>query len=310
MQTLGHHFRLSSDQPRGARYLMQAGDWARSIYANADAIRSYELALQTLDACSDCGSERLAVRERLSDVLAPMGERRGALNHLSAVRDGHAGTGDRISEARVLRKMAALHWSAGERAEARRCVEEGLALAGEDIEHIERAQLCQEMGNIAYRSGDNLSALQWTEHALAQAERIAAVSETAREQRRAIAGAISTALNTQGVALARLERVSEAVCQLERSVSVAREAGLLQAECRGLANLGVLYSSQNPQGAIEACERGLKTAKHIGDLGLQSRLYTNLAVAYCELTNRCEERGVGAAKTAIESTARWATWII
>ncbi|MGH8679012.1 MAG: ATP-binding protein, partial [Burkholderiales bacterium] len=305
LQALGHHFRLSSDKPKGARYLLQAGDWARSIYANADATRNYELALETLDACSECDSERLAVRERLSDVLAPVGERSAALNHLNAVRERHARAGDRISEARVLRKMSALHWSAGERAEAKRCVQEGLALAEEGIEHIERAQLYQEMGHIAYRSGDNLGALQWTQHALAQAERIAALSETAsEEQRRAIASAISTALNTQGVALARLDRLSEAVRQLERSVSVAREAGLLQAECRGLANLGVLYSSQNPQGAIEACERGLDTAKHIGDLGLQSRLYTNLAVAYCELTNRCEERGVSAAKTAIEIDRR------
>ena len=305
LQALGHHFRLSSDKARGARYLMKAGDWAASIYANTDAIRNYQLALETLDDCSDCAAERLAVRERLSDVLAPVGEHSAALNHLTAIREGHARAGDRISEARVLRKMAALHWSAGERAEAKRCVQEGLALAGEDLEHIERALLYQEMGHIAYRSGDNVDALQWTQHALAQAERIAAVSETANEeQRRDIARAISAALNTQGVALARLDRVTEAVLHLERSVSVAREAGLLQAECRGLANLGVLYSSQNPPGAIEACERGLETAKRIGDLGLQSRLYTNLAVAYCELTNRCEERGVGAAKTAIEIDRR------
>ena len=180
LQALGHHFRLSSDKPRGARYLMKAGDWAASIYANADAIRNYQLALETLDGCSDCAAERLAVRERLSDVLAPVGERSAALNHLNAIREGYARAGDRISEARVLRKMAALHWSAGERAEAKRCVQEGLALAGEDLEHIERAQLYQEMGHIAYRSGDNLDALQWTQHALAQAERIAAVSETAR----------------------------------------------------------------------------------------------------------------------------------
>ncbi|HTG50176.1 MAG TPA: SufD family Fe-S cluster assembly protein, partial [Gemmatimonadales bacterium] len=38
----------------------------------------------------------------------------------------------------------------------------------------------------------------------------------------------------------------------------------------------------------------------IGDLGLQSRLNTNLAVAYCALTNRCEERGLSAAQTALD----------
>ena len=39
-------------------------------------------------------------------------------------------------------------------------------------------------------------------------------------------------------------------------------------------------------------------AKKIGDLGFQSRLYANLAVAYCALTTRCDEQGVGAAHAA------------
>ena len=72
--------------------------------------------------------------------------------------------------------------------------------------------------------------------------------------------------------------------------------------CFWLAHVSV--SVLCDQRAIEACERGLETAKRIGDLGLQSRLYTNLAVAYCTLTNRCEERGIGAARTAIEIDRR------
>src|SRR4029434_1660224 len=74
---------------------------------------------------------------------------------------------------------------------------------------------------------------------------------------------------------------------------------LLQAACRGYTNLGVLYSSLDPRRSIETCLRGLETAKKVGDLGFQSRLYANLAVADCALTDRCEAEGVGAARTAI-----------
>ena len=42
------HWSLSADKARGARYLMAAGDWARALYANDDAIRHYSRALQTL----------------------------------------------------------------------------------------------------------------------------------------------------------------------------------------------------------------------------------------------------------------------
>jgi adenylate cyclase len=39
LEALGHHWSLSADKRRGARYLVKAGDWARSVYANDDAIR-------------------------------------------------------------------------------------------------------------------------------------------------------------------------------------------------------------------------------------------------------------------------------
>jgi len=301
LEALGHHFRLSVDKSRGARYLVAAGEWARRIYANADAIRLYERALETLEACDGCDAERLVVRERLGELLSLTGQRAAGLFHLSAARDGYSGAGDHPAQARVLRKIGALHWDAGDRAAAVRCAEEGLKLIGDGPEHIERAHLYQEMGQIAFRSGDNHGAVLWAEQALAHAERLAArMAAPTDDERKELAETISLALNTLGVALARLDRLTEAAAQLARGVSAAREANLLQAECRGLANLGVLYSTLDPARAIETCERGLGMAMRIGDLGLQSRLHANLAVAYCALTNLCDERGIGAAQTAIE----------
>ncbi len=111
---------------------------------------------------------------------------------------------------------------------------------------------------------------------------------------------MSNAGNTRGVALARLGRLEEAVAEIERGIEIARAHDLLQVACRGYANLGVLYSTLNPGRAIETCRSGLDIATKIGDLGFQSRLYANLAVAYCALTNRCDEDGVAAAQTAID----------
>jgi adenylate cyclase len=184
-----------------------------------------------------------------------------------------------------------------------RSFQEGLALTEADPDNIERAHLYREMGQLAFRSGDNDRAVQWAERSLAHAEGLAA-RVASDDERRAAAAAISLALNTLGVALARLNRPEDAVAHLMRSVAIAREAELLQIECRAVANLGILYSTLDPARAIETCERGLETAKRIGDLGLQSRLYTNLAVAYCALTNRCDEDGIGAAHTAIELDRR------
>ena len=112
------------------------------------------------------------------------------------------------------------------------------------------------------------------------------------------------AYNTLGVALARTGRLAEAVAQIERSIGLAESRDLLQDACRGYTNLGVLYSSLDPRRSIETCLRGLETAKKVGDLGFQSRLYANLAVAYCALTDRCEAEGVEAARTAVDLDRR------
>ena len=304
LETLGHHWALGADKARGARYLMAAGDWARGMYANADAIQHYRRALDALEHCDAVEAERLVARERMADLLGPTGRRSAALGEYEILEAEYRAAGDGPAQARILRKMGGLHWDAGGRARALQCFEAGLALLGTDREHIERAHLYQEMGRLAFRSGDSQRAVEWAEQARLHAERLAADPALDAEGRGEAATAAAQSHNTLGVALARLGRLQEAVGHIERSVALARDNELLQAACRGLANLSVLYSTLDPARAIETCAAGLETAKKIGDLGFQSRLYANLAVAYCALTNRCDEQGIGAAHAAIDLDRR------
>jgi tetratricopeptide (TPR) repeat protein len=165
---------------------------------------------------------------------------------------------------------------------------------------MERAQLYQEIGRLAFRVGDNAGAIAWAERALAEAALDGADPQRAREA----AATRAQAYNTLGVALARTGRLNDAVERIEQSIGLAELHDLLQAACRGYTNLGVLYSSLDPRRSIETCLRGLATAKKVGDLGFQSHLYANLAVAYCALTDRCEAEGVEAAHRAIDLDRR------
>ena len=312
LEALCRHFSLGEDLARGARYLIQAGAWARGIYANQDALRYYSRALDLQQRVADADALVPSLHEHIGDLLGPMGRGREARAHYDVVlltaRAGH----DAIGEARAQRKLAGLHWDAGERApslaclnDALRLLEESAGTTGRDIAwDIEMAQVCQEQGRLAFRAGDNLGAVEWAERALRQAEHAdgSVVEEVGDDPRMRVsaAAAISHALNTLGAALARLERSAEAVVHIERSVAVAQSAGLLQAACRAYANLGVLYSTVDPGSAVQTCRTGLETAKKIGDLGFQSRLYANLAVAYCALTQRCDDEGLQAAQSAID----------
>jgi adenylate cyclase len=302
LEALGHHWSLASDNAKGARYLMAAGDRARTVYANADAIRHYERALRTLGN-GNGGAQADAIRERLADLLALAGQRSDALAHYEAARQAHEKAGDPASAARLYRKIGGLHWEAGERERAEASFVSGLERLGDYPSPIERAQLFQERGRLAFRGGDNGRAIEWAERALAEiaAEEAAPLpAERARE----IASTRSQAYNTLGVALARTGRLDEAVARIEQSIALAESQDLLQAACRGYTNIGVLYSSFDPRRSIETCRRGLAIAKKVGDLGFQSRLYANLAVAYCALTDRCEAEGVEAAQTAIDLDRR------
>jgi len=302
LEALGHHWSFTSDKARAARYLTAAGDRARAIYANDDAISHYERALVTLASCLACEDQGRLVRERLADLLALTGRRLDALAHHEAVRAEIAATGDSAGAARLHRKIGALHWEAGDRERARACFDTGLACLGADGDPVERAQLYQELGRLAFRTGDNTNAIDRSERALAELARSEAPPDS--ERARETAATKVQAYNTLGVALARMGQLAEAVGRIEQSIALAEHHDLLQAACRGYTNLGVLQSSLDPPRGIETCQRGLAVARRVGDLAFQSRLHANLAVAYCALTDRCEAEGIAAAETAVDLDRR------
>jgi predicted ATPase/class 3 adenylate cyclase len=295
---LGHHFSLGPNKQKGVRYLGAAGDRARAIYANDDAIRLYQQALAVLLSTGDQAPEQLVLYEQIAELCGAAGRRNTAEEHYQTALDAHCAAGDRASEARVLRKLGRLLWDAGKRDRAEAHYAEAAALLEGMDAPIEWAQLLQERGHLAFRMGDHAAAVRWADEALAYAQ--SAPPKVDKQAGLEAARAIAEALNTKGVALARLGRRQEAVREVEQSVAAAEAAGLLNVACRGYTNLGVLYTMVDPAQAMEACRRGLDVARRIGDLGFQARLLANLAVACCTFTDKCTEEGVPAAEKAIE----------
>ncbi|MEP9388830.1 adenylate/guanylate cyclase domain-containing protein [Mesorhizobium sp. KR9-304] len=297
LTVLGHHFALSAEREKGARFLRSAGDRARMIYANDDALRFYERALATLDATEQTPL-KLAIAERIADLSGPVGRREIARGHYETVLQAYRETGDLVGSARVLRKIGRLLWDVGKRDGAESCYVEAAALLEGADAPIEQAHLLQERGRLAFRNGDHALAAKWADAAMDCAGPLTEehISGTGSDATLVVA----EALNTKGVALARLGRNREAVREVERSIELAEAAGLPGAACRGYTNLGVLYTTIDPARAIDVCRRGLEVARRIGDLGFQARLLANLAVACCTFTDRCPTEGVPAAEKAIE----------
>ena len=130
LEALGHHWSLSSDKRRGADYLVAAGDWARAVYANEDAIRHYERALQTRCPAAEArSSATAAVQERIGDLLALTGRRQEALAHYEAARQEHEIQLDAARAARLHRKIGGLYWEAGDRERAQDLLCDGTGAA-------------------------------------------------------------------------------------------------------------------------------------------------------------------------------------
>ena len=296
--TLGHHFSLSAQKAKGARYLAAAGDRARAIYANDDALQLYQQALAALSTGAGQEREKLALGERIADLCGPAGRRDTAREHYQTVLAAHRTAGDRAAAARILRKLGRLLWDEGKRARAEASYADAAALLEGTDAPVERAHLLQERGRLAFRMGDHAAAVRFAEDALSHAR--SAALDGDQQAALEAARAIAEALNTKGVALARLGRGRDALREVEQSVTVAAQAGLLGAVCRGYSNLGVLYTTIDPAQAMEVCRRGLEVADRIGDIGFQARLLANLAVASCTFTDRCAGEGMVAAEKAIE----------
>jgi adenylate cyclase len=299
---VAHHLYCAgrlADAERTARALIAAGDAAHAVYAIDDAVEHYRRGLEVLEESGSADASRLAARETLADLLALRGDRADAMMHYLHVGRAYRATPAAVEQARVARKTASLHWQAGDRAEAMATYRRALGALHDAAAPIEAALLYQELGLAAFRTGDNHGAVDWSERAVASAERaLADRAEASAGNRRAATAAIAQATNTIGVALARRGDIAAARERIEQSLAAAEELGLLDVACRAYANLGVLYSSVEPKRAIEVSRAGLEVASKIGCASLQSYLYANLATAYCALTDRCETDGLEAARTA------------
>jgi adenylate cyclase len=299
---IAHHLYSAgrlADPGRAARALITAGDAAHVVYATEESVQHYRRALEVLKDTSGHERERLSVQETLADLLALQGDRAAAMEYYETVGAAYRAAQAAVDQGRVARKTGTLHWQAGDRAGAMAAYRRAQEALSGTAAHIEAAHLYQELGLAAFRSGDNDKAVEWAERALQSAE--LALSEPASDGshvRKAATTAIAQATNTIGVALARSGQLDAARERIERSLAASRDLGLLDVACRAYANLGVLYSSVEPQRAIDVSLTGLELASRIGALSLQSYIYANLAAAYCALTERCETEGLQAAQAA------------
>ncbi len=137
LSLLAAHYAEASNQPKAVEYAIAAGDRARSLYANSDAARYFEQAVQLLGVDSDDGGvQRLRALESLGDAQVALGSAEHARDAYLQAQAMQVAPRDR---ARLWRKLGSFAASRGQYVEAAadyRQAEEALQAADEPSELV------------------------------------------------------------------------------------------------------------------------------------------------------------------------------
>lgn len=260
---IAYHYRLTGQDGEAADYFKLAGEHARSLYANAEALAHFQaaLALGHPDAT--------ALHEAIGDLHTLLGEYSAALTSYetaAALLGGETATPSASTLPRLEHKLGNVHHRRGEWELAESYFQAALAAQKGSGQPGESARLYADWSLSAHHHGQATKALNLAQRARELAE------STGDTQ------ALAQVHNILGI-LARSQDDSDLACQhLEQSLAMAEALGDPTARIAALNNLALACSiSGKIDRAITLTETALALCVSQGDRHREAALHNNLA---------------------------------
>lgn len=251
---VGYHYRLGGQDAVAADYYRRAGDHARALYANREALDHYQTALALGHPAT------AALHEASGDLHTLLGEYNAALRaYESAAAQGGAGDLGRLEH-----KLGQLHERRGqwELADSHYCAALERYQAGGQTADL--ARLHVDRSRIAYRAGELARARAMAQEALA----LAAGDAEAEAQ----------AHNTLGILCRQAGDFDAARDHLERSLVLAEGAGTPAARIAALNNLARLRGATDDiDAALALLDRAVALCVRLGDRHREAALLNHRA---------------------------------
>jgi predicted ATPase len=254
--TIAHHYQLAGLEDVAARYHRLAGERARSLYANREALAHFQAAIALGHP------EPADLHEMIGDLLTLLGEFGAALRSYETA----AAIAEPARVAGLERKLGTIYERRGEWELA----ESHFAIALDRLEAEgpagERAQLFADWSLTAHRQGRS-------DRARGLASRALEFARDAGDRR-----ALARAHNLLGILASRAGDLAGARRHLEDSLAISEEAADLAARTAALNNLAlVCMQGGEVDRAIQLARTALALCRAQGDRHREAALHNNLA---------------------------------
>lgn len=254
-----YHFQQGGEEIQAANYYKIAGDSARELYANVEAVSHYQSALAL------GYSDTAFLYEALGDLMTMKANYTAALANYdaaAAVIEKEVGSG--IELGHIEQKLGVIYHRMGEWDLAAHHYEVALTQFNDKVS---QARLLTDWSLTAYQRGDDDSqAVELAQNALLLATEAKDMTSLAQ------------AHNILGILASSRSELDAAYTHLEQSIELSQSNELPAIQIAAMNNLALAYrSSEMLDQAVNLTQNALVLCQEIGDRHREAALHNNLA---------------------------------
>jgi tetratricopeptide (TPR) repeat protein len=273
LEMLARHREKGGATALAATSYVQAGEVARSRYANAKAVELFAKGLELMDGCDQPDEHlRLKTLHSLGDVLQSLGRNGEALVAFEDMLARAWRLDLRSKGGAAHARIGRLHRETGRLEEASRHLTAALALFGQAGDDRGIASTLDDIGKLHRLKGDFAVALEYTERALAM--------------RRKLGDRANVALSLHNLGLVELDSGNQAraVDAFDQALQLRRELGDVVGMSLTLEALGkVSHAKGDDERTLALFQEAYDLAKDTGDRSRIKSILKNLGEAHRRL---------------------------